>query len=899
MNAPSSDLPAPLADLDRPWHALPADEALRVLDARREGLSAEEVAARRGRFGPNALPKRRRATLLMVYLKQFRNPLIYLLLAAAAVAVGLGDLANALFIFLVLQINAVIGTMQEWKAQSGAAALRAQVRATSMVRRAGGAQRIGSVEIVPGDIVVLDAGARIPADIRLLESADLRADESLLTGESLPVDKCAAAELPEDAALGDRATLLHAGSTVLSGRAVGVAARTGPATEIGRIAKALERQPPAPPLLLRLERFTRAIGLVTMAAVAVLMGVQFVLGAPLREVFFVAVALAVSAIPEGLPVAVTVALSVATARMARRHVIVRLLPAVEGLGACTVIASDKTGTLTLNRLTLARLWLPGQGEIAVGGDGLAPEGGFSRDGRPLDAAAEAALRRLALSAALANEASYRPGGPEAGGEPVAVGDTVDIAFLVLAAKLGIAQEQARRCHPQQEQIPFSAERRYAATVNRHEGGDRVHVKGAAEAVLPMCAGIDRAAMLAEAERMAADGYRVLAVATGPADQEGRSEDGPENALRGLAFLGFAGLIDPLRPEAPEAVARCRRAGVAVRMVTGDHPATALAIARRLGFAERPDQVVTGRDLAALDERPAEQAALVERAAVFARVEPTQKTLIVQSLQQAGHVVAVTGDGVNDAPALHAADIGVAMGRAGTDVARDAADLILTDDNFASIVAGIEEGRIAYANVRKVIYLLISTGAAEVGLFFLALLLGLPLPLFAAQLLWLNLVTNGGQDVALAFEKGEPGLLDRRPRPPEEPIFDRRMIEETVISGLWMGVVSTLFFAWALEQGWGEFEARNALLLLMVAFQNAHVFNCRSETRSAFRVPLRNNRLLILAVVAAQGVHIAAMFVPGLNDVLAIRPLSPDHWLIVLPLALTVVPVMELYKWLRR
>jgi magnesium-transporting ATPase (P-type) len=413
----------------------------------------------------------------------------------------------------------------------------------------------------------------------------------------------------------------------------------------------------------------------------------------------------------------------------------------------------------------------------------------------------------------------------------------------------------------------------------------------------MCDGVDREAVLAEAERLAAEGFRVLAVAAGRIARPIAPERA-DVALGDLDFLGLAGLIDPLRAEVPDAVERCRKAGVEVRMVTGDHPVTALAIARQLGLADDPDRAIHGTELQNLANDPAELDLAVAEAGVYARVEPVQKLTIVQSLQRSGHFVAVTGDGVNDAPALHAANIGVAMGRSGTDVARGAADLILTDDNFASIVNGVEEGRVAYDNVRKVIYLLVSTGASEIVLFFLAFAFGLPLPLFAAQLLWLNLVTNGIQHVALAFEKGEPGVLDLPPRPPKQPIFDRRMIEEVLVSGAFIGIVGFLFFHWALGRGWSEFEARNGMLLLMVCFENAHVFNCRSEWRSAFRVPFRANRFLFVAVAAAQGVHIGAMYVPGLSDVLRIEPVSFEAWLPVAGLALGLVAAMEIFKLMR-
>jgi magnesium-transporting ATPase (P-type) len=402
--------------------------------------------------------------------------------------------------------------------------------------------------------------------------------------------------------------------------------------------------------------------------------------------------------------------------------------------------------------------------------------------------------------------------------------------------------------------------------------------------------------LVEAERLARAGYRVLASASGPVSAYAAETAAPD-ALAGLRFLGLFAIIDPVRGEVPDAVRKCAEAGVAVRMVTGDHPETALNIARRLGIADRADEVVTGAELAQVAGLPHLFDARVREARVFARVEPTQKLSIVESLRRAGQVVAVTGDGVNDAPALSVADLGIAMGRDGTDVARAASDLILADDNFASIVAGIEEGRVAYDNIRKVVYLLISTGAAEVVIFFLCLTAGLPIPLFAVQLLWLNLVTNGIQDVALAFEKGEPGVLARRPRPPRQPIMDRRMIAETAVSGAFMGLVAFLYFYWSLSQGGVEHHARNELLLLMVLFENAHAFNCRSETRSVFRVPFAANPFLVLAVIGAEGVHVAAMFIPGLSDVLGIEPVPFLHWLGVAAVAASLILVMEIYKGL--
>ena len=893
----------------RAWHALTAAEALDGLASTRRGLAAAEAGRRLRVCGENRLPHRPTTPAYRVYLHQFKSPLVYLLLAATVVSLFVGQWTDALFIFAVLQINAVIGGMQEWKAEHSAAALDRMLQATTVVLRDGLAQRIDTAGLVPGDVVRLDSGVRVPADLRLISQHDLQVDESLLTGESLPVTKDPAAVLHEAAPMAERCNLLFAGTTVLVGRALAVVAATGSNTQIGRIASALAGPDTAPPPLIgRLEQFSRWIGIATLVAIAVLAGVQLAQGLSLLTVFLVAVALAVAAIPEGLPVAITVALAIATSRMARRNVIVRALPAVEGLGACTLVASDKTGTLTCNELTAKRVLLFDDAGPAVAGvvagQGYRPDGEVTVDGRAPTRQEQAGFVELARSAALCNEAELQlvEGGVRH------LGDTVDVAFLVLAHKLGIDPSAAKGLNPQLNIIPYEPLRRYGAAFVAAYASEEaeirrprvtVHVKGALEALLPMCDGVDRARALAAGEAMAAEGYRVLAVASGVVSQEAAQKAAPDS-LRYLRLLGLVGLIDPLRPEVPAAVERCRAAGVAVVMVTGDHPETARCIARQLGIGAAAPCVVSGAELAAAAGDAEAFAALVNGGDVFARVEPTQKLQIVRSLQRAGHLVAVTGDGVNDAPALSTADLGVAMGKGGTDVARGAADLILTDDNFASIIGGIEEGRIAYDNVRKLIYLLVATGLGEIVLFLLAIAAGLPLPLFAVQLLWLNLVTNGIQDVALAFEKGEPGVLERRPRPRDESLFDRRMLGQVLTAGGYMGVCAFGFYFAALESGMAEERARNLLLLLMVLFENVHALNARSEERSAFAVPFAANPFLILAIAAAQGSHVAAMYLPGLSDVLAVQPIGLQDWLLVAAVALSLLGAMELRKaWLRR
>ncbi|MCK4939162.1 MAG: HAD-IC family P-type ATPase, partial [Rhodospirillaceae bacterium] len=880
--------------MHRLWHTLTAETALEALQSIGDGLGENEVASRQKRVGLNVLPQAKRPGLFVIYLHQFVSPLIFLLLAGAVVSLLIGEIIDAVFIFAVLQINAGLGLMQEWRAQASASKLDRMIQSWVIVIREGLRKRIAGTELVPGDIVLLESGINVPADIRLIKATDLKVDESHLTGESTPVNKDPNALHQDETPVADRSNMLHAGSVVNSGRATGVVALTGIHTTIGRIAQSLAatKRPPTP-LESRLERFTWIIGLLVMVAVIILAVIQVSRGTELHNIFLVSVALAVSAIPEGLPVAITVALSLGSKRMAGRNVIVPSLHAVEGLGACTLIATDKTGTITCNQLTIKQIQLPKLGLFKVGGEGFDPTGEVTNmAGQPLSKSEREALVRLTRAGCLSNEASYQTGTD--GNHHF--GDTVDLAFLVLGVKLGLRRDTLLAMTPEIGLLPFESSRQFSASFNRD--GERIiaSVKGAAERVLPLCRDLDVEAILDETSALAAAGYRVLAVAAGeiaPANpNEPRQED-----LQNLDYLGLVAIIDPLRPEVRGAMAICARAGIEVRMITGDHPETALAIARELGLASARSDVVVGAELTECEGAPDDMNALVGDARIFARVDPLQKLSIVKTLEQSGHFVAVTGDGVNDAPALRAANIGVAMGREGTDVAREAADLILADDNFASIVAGIEEGRIAYDNVRKVVYLLVSTGTAEIVLFMLAFISNLPLPLFAVQLLWLNLVTNGIQDVALAFEKGEPGILDRPPRPPQQSIFDAVMTRQTIISGGFIGVVAYLFYQHQLGIGMSETQARNELLLLMVLFENIHVFNCRSERHSAFKVPIANNLLLAGAVVAAQLIHIATMYLPVMQQVLGVQPVSFEDWLRIAGIALGVLLVMETYKFI--
>jgi len=875
-------------------------DVLVLLDAHRDGLDTNVARARMEKFGPNAMPRRPPPTLAAIALRQFRSPLIYLLGAAALISALLQEYKDAAFIAAVLVINAIIGTVQETRAEQASRALQQLLRIRGTVRRDGEVQEIDAEAIVPGDIVFLESGNRVPADIRLLATQGLEVDESLLTGESLPVIKHAERVGEHDTPQADRQNMVYAGAMIVRGRSQGVVVATGSHSLVGSLALdvlSASASGGKPPLVERMELFTKRIALAVLVAAALIgaTGVMFG-GFSLHDMFLFAVALAVSAVPEGLPVALTVALAIGATRMARRGVIIRQLAAVEGLGSCTLVASDKTGTLTCNELTVHQVRLPDGTIFDVTGQGFVPEGHFLLDGLPLQPDVASSLVSLARVSVLCNEAELHH--HEDG--YVWRGDPTDVAMLTMARKLGWKREDSLEYHPQINAIAFEPERQYAASYHRVDGELRVMVKGAPERVFEMLA--DDTAMrhnLAQmAEEMARSGFRVLALAEGAAPSHlDRHVAPPEPA--GLTCLGLVGMIDPLREGVADAIADVRRAGVKTIMITGDHPVTALAIARQLGLADSPEQVVTGREL--LDTPEEQLPGKIEGTRVFARVAPHQKLQIVNAARAAGHFVAVTGDGINDAPALKAANIGVAMGRSGTDVAREAAELVLADDHFATITAGVEEGRIAYDNIRNVIYLLISTGFAEVVLVALALATGTPLPLLPVQLLWLNLVTNGIQDVALAFEPGDADVVRRKPRPPKEPIFNRLMIERTVIAALVMGVIGFGLFRWALAHGWSEPAARNALLLLMVLFENVHIFNCRSETRSAFsRSPLQSP-ILMIGMLSAFSLHVAMLYLPLGNTLLGTEAVSADNWAYIFMLSLPILLVMELHKlsWRRR
>ncbi|MGF1463072.1 MAG: cation-translocating P-type ATPase [Maricaulaceae bacterium] len=855
------------------------------------GLTAAEAADRLKTYGPNTLPEPKTPSVATVFLRQFLSPFIYILIIAAAVSFAIGQTPSGVFIVAVLLLNAAIGAVQEVSAQRAAAALRAMVHGSAMVVRDGRTQSVDIIEVVPGDIVLLASGDRVPADMTLRQADDLSVDESMLTGESLAVVKDASAASAVDAPLGDRLDQVFAGAMVVRGRGRGVVTATGLDTQIGRIAERVtDPRVSEPPLMIRIRRFTYQVAGAIFCAILLLAGLMALQGGyDGTAMVMMAVGLAVSTIPEGLPAALTVALAIGMRRMAQTNVIIRKLVAVEALGSCTFICSDKTGTLTVNELTIDKVVLPSGRVYQTSGAGVAPG---DVDGEGLEH-----IHELVVTGVLANESHLDYAGMDWSHQ----GDIVDVAFLVLAKKYGVSLNDVRseRGAPLQI-IPYESQNAFSGCVcGPSETDAALYVKGGPEKILAAStrmqldsgdeAPIDPALITSQFEDLAGRGYRVIALAQ-------RSADGPVDGLSDLTFLGLAAMIDPVRPEARDAIARCKAGGIGVAMVTGDHPATARAIGADLGLCAPDAAVVSGADIRATEARGEDALkALILPARVFARIEPAQKELIVATFMQAGHFVAVTGDGVNDAPAMARANAGVAMGLSGSDVAKETADLIITDDNFASIVAGVEQGRIVYNNIRKVIGLLTATGFSAIVLFFLSVGFGLPMPLTAVQLLWLNLVANGLQDVALAFEPKEGGELDRPPRNPNEPIFERHIIEHVLVMGSVMGVLAFGVFNTAMGHGVEHAMAQNLTLLTMVLFGNMHALSSRSETRSVFTIPYAANRFLAIATPAALGIHLLSMHIPGLRDVLGLAPVPFETFAMLFGVALTFLIAEELHK----
>ena len=846
-----------------------------------QGLSTEEAQKRQQKFGKNILPQKPKDSILKIFINEFKDPIVLLLLVAIIVSFVVGEIVDACVIIGIVFIDAFMGTYQENKANSTAESLSKLVAAKARVLRDGQKVLVDAESLTIGDIAFLESGDKISADMRIVSTQNFMVNESILTGESLPVEKIAKTIKHDHAAITDQSNMAFSGTTVVSGRAEAIVVNIGLDTELGKIADSINNAPDEKtPLTIRIEKFSKQIS-VLVVAIAIIVAILLILKHnPYDVILLTVIAFAVSALPEGLPLALTMALTIASNRMAKKNVIVRRLSCAESLGSCTVIASDKTGTLTVNQQTAKKIVLADGSSFDISGTGYETKGEIQGEGDI------AAVKQLALLGVLNNEASI------AGDHPT--GDSIDIAFLVLGEKLDAHRQDIETVY----QIPYESEKKYSAVFYRQGEETYCAVKGSLEVVESFC---DHASTgkstpelhAAQNVDLAKDGFRVIAVANGKVAPKSEYS---EKDLSGLQFMGLVGFIDPIRKEAATSISECHLAGIKVLMVTGDHPLTAFSIAKDLKLAKTFDEIATGD---AVDQAYREGEKhfddFISQKLVFARVTPLQKLKIIESLKRQGEFVAVTGDGVNDAPALKSANIGVAMG-SGTDIARETADMIIADDNFKSIVAGIKEGRVAYANIRKIIYFLVSCGLAEAVFFCLSITCDMEIPLLAVQLLWLNVVTDGIQDFALSFESAEKGILREKPRSPKESIFDRSLFTEIAVSGLAIGVI--VFAVWNFLLGVLHMDvniARGYILCLMVFIQNVHVFNCRSEAGSAFSIPLSSNKLISFGILGIISLQIFIMENDRLSVIIGATSIPPLQMFALFMVALSILVIMELYK----
>jgi Ca2+-transporting ATPase len=895
------------------WHALDGDAVLQELGTSLSGLSAEEAALRRQTHGDNLLPAGGGEGAWAMFWRQFNNPIGWLLMGAGLLSLVLSRYTDASVVFAAVGINSLLGFIQEYRAGRAIASLANLVPESALVVRGGRSLVTPVAELVPGDLVTLQSGDKVPADLRLLRTKNLLVQEAPLTGESFPAAKVSAA-VPPDAPLGDRSCMAYSGTLVLQGTSTGVVVATGERTELGKISLLLRRtRPLETPLTRQLARVSRGITLATVLVVAVLVvfGI-WIKGAPIGEALMVAVTLAVAAIPEGLPAVITIALAVGVRRMAARRAVVRHLPAVETLGSTTVICSDKTGTLTRNEMTVQVAWTQGQ-EYRFAGIGYAPLGEVEHDGSRLDRV-PSPLAKLLTIAVLCNDASLHGEGDtwEIAGDPT------EAALVVAAAKAGIDAARLRRDNPRHDVIPFESESQFMATLNSVDGRGAILLKGAPEKVLAHCAlaAADQDRLMAVMETYARQGLRVIACAR--RDGEGRENLDQAEPDRDFAFIGFLGMIDPPRTEAMDAIRVCRGAGIEVKMITGDHPVTAEAIGRQLGLLHPGQYALQGRELERMSEE--ELCRALQGTSVIARVAPEHKLRIVEALQSLGQVVAMTGDGVNDAPALKRADIGVAMGITGTDVSREAAKVILVDDNFASIAAAVEEGRRVYDNLIKSLAFILPTNLGLActlsgAMFFFPTVpvaggRELLLAMSPSQTLWINLVASVTLSIPLAFEVLEPGAMARPPRPAEEPVFSRFLVLRLVMVALLMAAGACGIFLWEYYRivGAGPVdpavhhaalaEAQTVCVTCITFTQAFYLLNCRSLRKSILSQGLMSNPAVFTGIAVLLLLQASFIYLPPLQLLFKSAPLDLQGWLDALLVGALVLPVISLEKWLR-
>lgn len=912
------------------WQLTPDKLAILLETDSERGLAGQEVERRRIEFGPNELPEAPPPSLVKLFLSQFTSVIVWVLIGAAVISGLLEDWLDAAAILAIVFLNGLLGFVQEFRAERSLAALRKMSVATARVIRDGVLRSIPARELVPGDLILLEAGDRIPADARLIYAANFQAQEASLTGESTPVQKHAGALEGADVPLADRTNMAFMGTIAVSGRARALVVATALRTELGRIAAMIQKESEAEraetPLQRRLEQFGYTLLWLALAVVAVVFALGYLRGEPLVAMFMTSVSLAVAAVPEGLPTVVTITLALGVTRMVKRHALIRKLPAVETLGSATVICTDKTGTLTKNEMTVTKLFV-GTAAFDVTGEGYQPVGeirealGVRREATylapspltphpsrvtPDPSRLPPGLRELLTAAVLCNGATLR----EENGTWQVIGDPTEGALLVAAAKVALTKEGLEDTAPFEDEIPFDAERKMMTVIRRTADGSMAYVKGAPDVLLPRCThrltldGLiepmsdqQQQIMLDTNASLAQQTLRVLAVAHRRLDGHGMnlSTDAVEE---NLLFLGLFAMKDPLRPEAVEAVRLCREAGIKTVMITGDHKETAIAIARDLGLHDGDGSALSGHEMNNLTEEQLAQR--VEHIAVYARVSAEHKLRIIQAWKRRGAIVAMTGDGVNDAPAIKAADIGIAMGLSGTDVTKEAADMVVTDDNFASIAAAVEEGRGVFDNIRKTVHFLLSCNLSEVLVMLFAALLGLPLPLLPIQILWMNLVTDGIPALALAVDPKAPDLMKRPPRRPEARLLDGGRLLVIGGEGLMLGLIALGAFSYSLYGLHQELDqARTVAFTVMVVAQLVHVFNCRSQRLSLFQLGVGTNRALVWAFLLSLVVQVAVLTVPAAAPIFKVASLPIEDWVLMGSMGLLPFVIMESIKLLRR
>ncbi|MEK6813231.1 MAG: cation-translocating P-type ATPase [Nitrospirota bacterium] len=881
-----------------PWHSLAAEDVLREVGSSAGGLSEQEALRRLAEYGPNELKETAGVSPLSIFFNQFKNVLLAVLLVAVALSALMGHAAEAVVIGAIVLLAVVMGFIQEYRAERAVEALRALAAPAATVLRDGEERQVPARDLVPGDLLVLHTGDKVGADARLIEAVNLQAMEAVLTGESMPVEKDASLVSEAGASLGDRRNMLYAGTALTYGRGRGVVVQTGMTTEFGKIAGMLQTvERGRTPLQKELDRVGKRLVQAGLVVVALIVGAGLLRGEPLFQMFVWGIALAVAVVPEALPAVVTVSLALGVRRMVRRNALVRRLPAVETLGSTSVICTDKTGTLTKDEMTVRRIVLAGE-EIDVTGSGYEPEGGLQRGGIPVGTTDSlwSDLVRLLRAGALCNDSRLRRG--EAGWQ--IAGDPTEGALVVAAAKAGMEKASLENEAPRIGEAPFSSERKRMTTFHRGPDGLFACSKGAPEVILAACERratpsgetlLDppaRERILDEARRLAGRGLRVLALADRALPEAYSAEEGE----RGMTLLGLVGIYDAPREEVPEAIRKCEAAGILPVMITGDHRFTAEAVAREIGLL-KDGRVMTGADLDAMGAE--EHARVVEEIRVYARVSPAHKLMVVEAFQGRGHVVAMTGDGVNDAPALKKADIGIAMGITGTDVSREAAAMTLTDDNFASIVAAVEEGRGIFGNIKKYLMYLLSANVGEIVLMASATLLGYPLPLSAVQILYVNLATDGLPALALAFDPPEKDLMERPPRDPRQGIFTRPVVALMAVGGLWSAGVNMGLFAWLLSTGASVQRAMGTVFVTLILIEFGKAYNFRSDRHSIFGSGFWSNRWLNIAIAWEIALLAAVVYAPGLRDVFQTASLSPADLVVPVAAALTIFPVLEAAK----